>query len=234
MKRKIVLMFITVMSFPIIGLAQDRADNAEEQIMHARMGDVKSDTYFDKLVDETALVYSAIAKGKQGEVPAIVLSKARCIAILPDVKTGALVIGGTHGEGLASCKTSDNTWSQPVPTSINQGSIGLQAGVKSVDLVLFFQDEKAEMALKRGEFELGTDVSVVAGRFDSNIDTSNAGVVVYSRAKGLFAGASINGSKIGKDQDKIIQCYGKSADYAALLESPQDSGYATKLTKLFP
>jgi lipid-binding SYLF domain-containing protein len=150
--------------------------------------------------------------------------------------TGALFIGGTHGEGLASCRDSNDAWSQPAAISLNQGSIGLQAGAKSADLVLFFQDKGAVQALKRGNFALGTDVSAVAGNYDSSVDTSRAGVVVYTRTEGVFAGASVNGSKIGNDQKDLAGYYGKDVDYTALLEgreSPDSSGYTKKLTKLF-
>ena len=206
----------------------------DDQTIRARMGTMKDQLRFEKLVDKAVKVYSSIGTGKHDEVPTMILKNARCIAILPDVKTGALVVGGTHGEGLASCKTSDNTWSQLAPISINQGSIGLQAGAKSADLVLYFQNKKAERALKKGNLKLGTDVSVVAGKFDSTSDTSSESVVAYTHSKGLFAGASINGSRIGRDQSEILRYYGKNVGYADLLESPQSSGYATKLTKLFP
>lgn len=189
------------------------------------------------MIDETSNAYSAIAKGEQREVPSSVLKNARCIAVLPNVITGAFVVGGTHGEGLASCKDSNNGWSKPAPISITQGSLGLQAGVKSADLVLFFQSQDAVRALKRGSFTFGADVSAVAGTYDSNIDTSNAGVVVFTRAAGLFAGASVNGSKVGKDEDQIANYYGKKMDFAALLESQEStdsSAYTQNLTRLFP
>lgn len=98
--------------------------------------------------------------GSNGKVPESVLKHAKCIAILPNVITGAFVIGGTHGEGLASCKNTNDSWSQPVPITLNQGSIGLQAGAKSADIVLFFQSKDAVTALKRGNITLGADVSV--------------------------------------------------------------------------
>ena len=237
MKNKIALTLLIGLCSPLISGAEDRRAQNEDQTLRARMGEAREHTQFHKMVDQSAEVYSAIAKGPQGEVPRSVISNTRCIAVLPNVITGALVVGGTHGAGLASCKDNGNNWSQPAPISLNQGSIGLQAGVKSADLVLFFQNKEAVRALKRGEFTLGTDISAVAGNYDSKLDTSTAGVVVYTRAEGLFAGASVNGSKIGKDKDVLESYYGKKADYSALLEgqnSPDSSGYTQRLTKLLP
>lgn len=237
MTKHVTLALILLLNFPLLGLAEDRSAQNLDQPMRARMGDIQDQTNFKKLVDQTSEVYTSIARGPHGEVPASVLNSAKCIAILPNVVTGALVFGGTHGQGLASCKESGNTWSQPAPISLNQGSIGLQAGAKSADLVLFFQSNAAVQALKRGKFVMGTDVSAVAGNYDSKVDTSNAGVVVYTRAEGIFAGASINGSTIGNDQDELASYYGKKVDYAALLEgreSPDSAEFTQKLTKLFP
>lgn len=237
MRRKLALALAIMISAPLAVSAEDIRAQNQDIPTRARMGEVKDQNPFHKLVDEAIDVYSSLTKGKHGEVPSSVLKSARCIAVLPSVVTGALVVGGTHGEGLASCKGSSNSWSQPASISLNQGSIGLQAGAKSADLVMYFQSDEAVKALKSGTFVLGTEVSAVAGNFDSKFDNSNAGVVVYTRTEGLFAGASVNGSKIGIDQDELESFYGKKVDYTALLEgreSPDSSGYTAKLTKLFP
>jgi lipid-binding SYLF domain-containing protein len=162
---------------------------------------------------------------------------ALCIGVIPNVMTGAFIVGGTHGEGLVSCKENDNSWSQPATISLNQGSIGLQAGAKTADVVIFFQTKQAVEALKRGNFAFGADVSAVAGTYDSNINTDNAGVLVYTRSEGLFAGASVNGSRVGKEQDMLERYYGEKIDYSALLDgrtAPDSKGYTQSLTKLFP
>lgn len=235
--KKIALILALALSSPLMAQAEDLRVPNQDQSMRASLGEIRDQTNLHKMVDETAAVYAAIAKGSQREVPASVLKNTRCIAVLPGVMTGALIVGGTHGTGLVSCKDSDSKWSQPAPIAINQGSIGLQAGAKSADLALFFQSKESVQALKRGDFTLGTDISAVAGKYDTSADTSGAGVVVYSRTEGVFAGASINGSKISKDQSELASYYGKKVEYAALLEgreSPDISGYAQKLTNLFP
>jgi len=237
MNKKIALIVALGVGFPYFGNAQTQNARNEDPAMRARMGEIKDKARFHELVDASADIYAAMTKGPHGSLPSSVAKNVRCIAVIPNVMTGALIVGGTHGVGLASCKDSTNTWTQPAAISLNQGSIGLQAGAKSTDVVLFFQSKDAEQALKRGEFAIGTDVSAVAGTFDNSLDTSTAGLVAYTRTEGLFAGASINGSKVGRDKEELENFYGKKVDYTALLEgreSPDSSGYTQKLTKLFP
>lgn len=237
MNKRILLILTSLIFSPLAGLTDNIHMKNKDDMRLGRMSENNDEVKFNKIVENSAEVYSAIARGPHGEVPQSVLRNARCIAIIPEVITGAIVVGGAHGKGLASCKDKDSNWSQPAPISFNQGSIGLQAGGKSTDLVLFFQNNESVQALKKGEFGISTDVSVVAGKYDSSMDTSNAGVVVYSRTEGLFAGASINGGKIGKNKEKLAAYYGKDVDYASILEgrqSPDLTGYTKKLTKLFP
>lgn len=244
MSTKSVLVLSTIFCSPFLSHAEDMRTISQEQTpaehtARARMAvtEIKNQERLEKLVDDTSSVYAAIAKGPKNQVPASVLRSAKCIAVIPNVITGALVVGGAHGQGLASCKDDNNKWSQPAPISLNQASIGLQAGGKSADLVLFIVSQDAVQALKRGKFTIGTDVSAVAGSFESNLDTSKAGVLVYSRTDGVFAGASVTGGQLGRDQDDIDSYYGKKVDYTALLEgreSPDGNGYTQRLTKLFP
>lgn len=235
--KRIVLTLAVALSCPFIAQAETVGMQKQKQTLKKQKEEIKDQARLHRMIDEAAVVYSAVAKGPHGEVPMNVLKNARCVAILPNVLTGALVIGGTKGEGLASCVDVNNAWSQPAPISLTQGSIGLQAGAKSTDLVLFFQSKEAVNALKRGNFKLGTDISAVAGNFDSKVDTASAGVVVYTRTEGLFAGASINGSAVSNDADDLASYYGQKVSYTDLLEGramPDSSGYSTKLTKLLP
>lgn len=237
MNRKIGIIFALALCCPLIVNADSTNENSNKHNVRASLGEMDHQNHFRELVDNAAEVYSSVTNGSQGKLPASVLKGARCIAVLPDVVTGAFILGGTHGLGLASCVDEKNVWSQPVPISLKQGSIGLQAGAKSTDLVLFFQSKDAVSALKAGNFALGTDISAVAGSYASNVDTSTSGVVVYSRTEGVFAGVSISGSQIGKDESDIQKYYGKSANYRAILEgreSPDTSGHTKKLTTLFP
>jgi len=240
MNTKIVLIFTIALLLPLVAQADRQSAMNNDATTRARLADSQQHQQhspFEIVVDDSIALYKKVVKGPQGEVPASVLDNARCIAILPGVVTGAFVVGGTHGDGLASCKDNDNEWSHPAAITLSKGSIGLQAGVKSADLVLFFQTEKAEQALKRGDLTLGGDISAVAGSFDREVNTSDAGVVVYTHSRGLFAGASVEGSKIGKNQDDLEEYYGQKVDYQRVLEGSELSDsprYAQNLVDLFP
>ena len=235
--KKTLLLLAFAFTCPLVGQAETVGIQNEIKTLKKQKEEIKDQARFHKMIDSACEVYSAIAKGPQGEVPASVLKNARCVAILPNVITGALLVGGTMGEGVASCLDKNGKWSQPAPISLKQGSLGLQAGGKSTDLVLFFQNQGAVDNLKRGNFQVGTDISAVAGNYDSKVDTSTAGIVVFNRTEGLFAGTSINGSTIGNDAKDLDSYYGKQVSYTNLLEGremPDSSGYTEKLTKLLP
>lgn len=237
MNRKLILLCAILMASPFIGIAEVLSEKKHDETMRARMDDIRIQTSFKKMVDEASEVYGNIVKGAHGKVPASVLANARCIAVLPNVITGAALIGGTHGSGLASCKNDKEEWSLPAPISLNQASFGLQFGAKSTDLVLYFGTKQAVEALKGGDFAIGKDVSAVAGKFDTSIEPSEVGILAYSRTDGLFAGVALKGGKLGSDNDELETFYGKDVKYSKLLEGqvvPDSSGYSKKLTKLFP
>lgn len=229
--RKIVTIFIIgtgLLNRPI-------ATNAETP--RARMGVMKGEIRFQEMINKATEVYKSIVKDAHDGVPVGVTTNARCIAVLPNVLTGALGVGAAHGDGLASCKLQNGKWSQLAAISLREGSIGLQAGAKKTDLVLFFQTPESETALKNGKISFGAEASAVAGKYEKSFDTAKAGVVVYSHTKGVFAGASINGSRIGKDTDELVSYYGKTVNYTAILEgnqSPDTTAYSDKLTTMFP
>jgi lipid-binding SYLF domain-containing protein len=162
-------------------------------------------------------LYSAMVKGVQGQVPESVLAKAQCVAVIPEISTGALVVGGSHGVGVASCR-ANNAWSTPAFLRLNAISFGAQVGAKTSDVILFILSDAAKAALVRGKFELGSDVSVSAGTFDRSVDTEKSGMVAYSRTEGVFAGASLYGGNILSADEDTAAFYGRDHSFAALLE----------------
>ncbi len=222
--------------FPIVTFAEQHEKVSKEEVAEIKKEEIKDLVHFHKMIDQSAEVYAAIIKGESKEVPMKIQNDALCVAVLPNVVTAAVVVGGAHGVGLVSCKNADAKWSQPAVLSLNQGNIGLQVGAKSTDVVLFLMNKDAVQSLKNGDFVLGTDLSAVAGNYDSSVDTETAKVIAFTRTEGLFAGAAIGGSKIGKEQADLDSYYGMKVDRVALLEgrvSPDSSNYAEKLTKLF-
>jgi lipid-binding SYLF domain-containing protein len=232
----------TALFFLMLGIcpALTKADDVKrvaDNTAKSHMTETTGDARFQKMINEAVDVYSTLGKDAHNQLPTSVRKNARCVVVLPNVTTAALVVGGTHGDGLASCKTQTGAWSQPAAISLTGGSIGLQAGVKSADILLFVVNKEAENALKLGSMKLGADASVVAGNFDESFNNSNAGVVAYSRSEGVYAGASLTGTKLGKDNDEINRYYGKNVSYLALLDgkdTPSTSVSTSKLTSLFP
>lgn len=159
-------------------------------------------------LSEATAVYKHISEGKMGKVPQSVLDKTKCIAIFPKTVTVSAGVGGSHGDGVGFCKTSAGTWENPMFLNLIGGSIGIQAGVKSADIVLYITGDKAVDALKRGNFKVGGELSAVAGTFDKTMEAPSAELVAYSRSEGLFVGASLDGVNISRDDSDERAFYG--------------------------
>lgn len=139
-------------------------------------------------------------------IPELVLKNASAIAVFPGVLKGAFVLGGRYGNGVMSVKMKDGNWSYPGFISISGGSIGWQWGVESVDLVLVFKTAKSVDSLINGQITLGATTEVSAGPVGRHAEAAtnsqiNAEIYSYARSKGLFLGASLEGSSIDIDQN---------------------------------
>ena len=162
-------------------------------------------------------IMSAPDKG----IPEEVIGSAKCVAVVPSLLKGGFVLGGAHGKGMASCRTADG-WSAPAPFTVTGGSFGLQIGVQGVDLVMLIMNEKGMTALLSSKFKLGADVSVAAGPVGRHAEASTdwkmtAEVLTYSRARGLFAGITVNGSAIRQDEDSTRELYGRLVPFKTIL-----------------
>jgi lipid-binding SYLF domain-containing protein len=165
-------------------------------------------------------VYKSISEGKLGKVPQSVLDRTKCVAIFPNTVTVSAGIGGTHGDGVGFCKTAAGNWENPMFLNLTGGSLGIQAGVKSADMVLYLTGDKAADALRRGSFRVGGELSAVAGKFDRTWEAPSAEVVAYSRTEGLFMGASVDGVSVSRDDSDERAFYGtREATTAARIPS---------------
>ena len=131
-------------------------------------------------------------------IPADLLKITQGIIIVPKLINGGFVIAAKRGKGIAMVKLENGTWSNPVFVTITGGSVGLQAGVQSIDLVLIFKSSETLEKIGKGSFTLGGDISATAGPVGRNSTASTdykleAEVYSYSRSKGLFAGISLSG-----------------------------------------
>jgi lipid-binding SYLF domain-containing protein len=145
-------------------------------------------------------------------IPEEVLQHAKCIAVVPHLVKGGFVFGAEGGRGVATCRTP-NGWSAPAFFSITGGNWGLQIGVEGIDLVMIFQGDKGMDRLVQSKFEVGADASVAAGPVGrhASADTDwkmNAEILTYSRAKGIFAGITLNGAAVRRDDDSTDAFYG--------------------------
>ncbi len=154
-------------------------------------------------------------------IPKEVVDAAKCVAVVPDMVKGGFVIRARHGLGVATCRTS-NGWSSPAFFSITGGSWGLQIGVESLDVVLLAMNEKGMQDMLQSEFKLGAGGSVAAGPVGRQAQASTDGkfkseVLMYSRARGAYAGLDLSGTVIKADFDSTVAFHGRQISTKVLL-----------------
>jgi lipid-binding SYLF domain-containing protein len=150
---------------------------------------------------------------KDSAIPKDVLDSAKCIAVVPDMVKGGFVVGAQHGRGVATCKTTTG-WSEPAFFVVTGGTWGAQIGLEGVDMVMLIMNDKGMQNLLSSEFKLGAGASVAAGPIGREAQAAmdwklNSEVLVYSRARGLFAGLDLSGAVIKPDFDATVGFYGK-------------------------
>jgi lipid-binding SYLF domain-containing protein len=158
---------------------------------------------------------AAVLAKVRSELPAKVATRARCVAVVPGMLKGGFVVGARSGKGFATCRTATGTWSAPAPISVSGGSFGAQIGVASLDVVMVITSDRGMRSLERAKLALGGDVSVAAGpvgkgkgRAAETDPALEAEVLSYSFARGLFAGAELNGAVIEQDAATTAALYG--------------------------
>ena len=154
-------------------------------------------------------------------IPQEVLGSAECVAVVPSMLKGGFIVGAKYGRGLASCRTQKG-WSAPAFFVVTGGSFGFQIGGQAVDLVMLIMNKEGMRHLLSSEFALGADASVAAGpvgrHAEGNTDWKmRSEVLTYSRARGLFAGVSLNGAVIKQDKDTTREFYGRMVPFRTLL-----------------
>ena len=150
-----------------------------------------------------------------GGIPDFIVSKAKCIAVIPSVKKAAFVVGASYGQGVVTCRTP-NGWSAPVFLRLAGGSFGFQIGGQATDLVLVAVNDKGFEDLLHSKFKIGADAAAAAGPVGRNAAAStdillNAELLTYSRSKGLFAGVDLNGAVVSQNVDDTNLYYGGTA-----------------------
>jgi lipid-binding SYLF domain-containing protein len=157
-------------------------------------------------------------------IPEDLLDKAECVAIVPGLKKGGLGVGGRYGKGVVMCRSGNRQWSAPAFLRITGGSIGLQIGFEQIDLVMLVMNREGMNKLLGDKFTIGADASAAAGPVGRNTSAEtnirlDAQILSYSRAKGLFAGLTLNGAVVEQDKDDNRDFYGKPTDAKTILMS---------------
>jgi SH3 domain-containing YSC84-like protein 1 len=184
-----------------------------------------------KRLDASASVLTEIMGTPDKGIPRKILSDAKCIIVVPSMVNIAVVFGGRHGKGVATCRTTNsagNGWSAPAPVSITGGSWGLQLGGQAVDLVMLVMNQKGMDHLLSSKFKIGAEATGAAGPVGREIagDTDwkmKAEILTYSRARGLFAGIDLNGASIKQDRDETAVLYGKILPFQIILSGKTHS-----------
>ena len=166
-----------------------------------------------KRVRDAATIFGEIMAAPDKAIPAGILSKAAGIAIFPSTIKAGLVVGGMRGRGILSARGSDG-WSSPAFLTLTGGSFGLQIGGQAADIILVINGDRGLQNLVSNQFKVGADAAVAAGPVGRDAQASTdiqlrAQILSYSRARGLFAGVTINGSTIRQDIDANERFYGK-------------------------
>jgi len=171
------------------------------------------------------------------DIPQDLLDKARCVVVMPSVLKAAFVVGGSYGRGTMVCRTGKDftgPWGAPAMYALEGGSVGLQIGGEATDFVFLVTNDRGAGSLLRTKVKLGADASIAAGPKgrSASADTDaymRAEILSYSRARGVFAGISLDGSTLRPDEDANRKLYGKSTSAAKIImESDVDAPAAAR------
>jgi len=156
--------------------------------------------------------------GVPDDIPRDLLDKARCVIVMPSVLKAAFIVGGSYGRGVMVCRTGKDfsgPWGAPAMYALEGGSIGFQIGGEATDFVFLVMNDRGANSLLRTKVKLGADVSAAAGPVGRTAaaDTDaymRSEILSYSRARGAFAGVSLEGSTLRPDNEANRKLYGRT------------------------
>ena len=163
----------------------------------------------------TSTVFTEIMAAPDKGIPEWVLERAHCAVIVPAVKQGAFIIGAKYGKGVMSCRRAGGGWSAPSTVRIEGGSFGLQIGGGEVDAVLMVMNEQGKTKLLKSQFTLGAEAGAMVGPVGRSTKAEtdalmHAKILSYSRSRGVFAGAALQGGTLRVDNDDNQDLYGRA------------------------
>jgi SH3 domain-containing YSC84-like protein 1 len=162
-------------------------------------------------------------------IPQDLLDKARCVIVMPSVLKAAFVVGGSYGRGTMVCRTGKDfsgPWGAPAMYALEGGSVGFQIGGEATDFVFLVMNDRGVDSLLRSKVKLGADVSIAAGPVGrtaaADTDTYlRSEILSYSRARGVFAGISLEGSTLRPDNDANHNLYGSSVTATQIIKESE-------------
>jgi len=220
-----VVLLLTLSGFASLAYADERSDDVLR-------------------IDNAATVLREIMAAPDKGIPEDILGSAKCVAVVPSMLKGAFIVGVNRGKGIASCRT-EKGWSAPAFFVLEGGSFGFQIGGQAVDLIMLVMNDNGMRNLLSSKFKLGADASVAAGPVGRQAEgmtdwKMRAEVLTYSRARGIFAGVSLNGASIRQHKNDTRAFYGRMVPFKTLLLGnlspvPQDAApWTAALAKYAP
>ena len=172
-------------------------------------------------LQKSAEVLQALMSAPDKGVPEEVVDNAKCILVVPHLVKGGFIVGAKHGRGVATCRTAKG-WSAPAFVAVSGGSWGLQIGVEGVDLVMLIMNDQGLQHLLSSKFKISGEGSAAAGPVGRHASVGtdwklNTEMLTYSRAKGVFAGLTLEGAVVQQDDDSTRAIYGKKIPFKRVL-----------------
>ena len=174
-----------------------------------------------KRVKESATVFSEIMSAPDKGIPNEILERAQCIGIVPNLKRAGFIVGAKYGKGILTCRTAKG-WSGPSTIRVEGGSIGLQIGAGETDLVFVVMNKSGQEKLMEDKFTFGGDAAAMAGPVGRSAEAQtdakmHAEILSYSRARGVFAGITLDGSTLRPDKEDNQAIYRREISQKEIL-----------------
>lgn len=169
-------------------------------------------------IDEAITVLHEIMSAPDASIPEALLERSVAVAIFPSTVRAGFFLGGQRGRGFIAGRDEETgAWSPPAFLTLTGGSIGLQVGAQSVDIILLIQNRRGLSRLLDNQFKLGGDASAVVGPVGRTVEASTdlqmtAEILSYSRSRGVFAGVTLGGATLRADRDANERFYGERLD----------------------
>ena len=196
-------------------------------LLHAQSDDTRVDKNASpeiKRIQAATAGFDEMMHAKDGGIAQDILEKAQCIGIVPNLKRAAFIFGAQYGRGIATCRIAGgNRWSAPTMIAAEGGSFGLQAGAAEADIVFAVMSRSGMEKMLADKFTVGANVIGAMGPLGRDMKaetdaTMKAEVLSWSRARGVFAGVSLEGVSVHADNEANQKLYGATVTHRAILE----------------